>query len=183
MKKIITIMLFMLCSLGINAQVHDSIYISNNPHGYRYLYHIDKNCNKATRIINEYELIDVTLTKFRNLKYCENCVTSNINDSIYAFIKNKNYIINDIYTSGYYQSKSATYRGVSLGLLITSAATAIIGSSIDFGSSDNSSKDACFIISGVLGVGAIITEICSIKYQYKSGKYLKISAGKITYNF
>lgn len=183
MKKIFSIITFVICSLSINAQV-TNIYVTNNSHGVRYLYHTNKECDKITRIINEYDLNDISVSKFRNLIYCEHCVTKSENDSIYNYVRYKTDLnkiddkankTNYVYKSGYYQSKSATYRGISLGLGAASAITAIIGT--------QKSNDNLYIAAGVLGAGSLISEIVSIDYQFKSGNSLKVAAGKITYNF
>jgi len=113
------------------------------------------------------------------LIYCEHCVTKSEHDSIYNCVRykmnDKTNKTNYIYKSGYYQSKSATYRGISLGLCTASIITAIIGA--------QKYDDNLCIFSGVLGAGALISEIVSINYQFKSGNSLKVAAGKITYNF
>jgi hypothetical protein len=176
MKKIFTIIALVICSFGINAQV-TNIYVTNKSHSIRYPYHINKECDKITRIINEYNLNDISISEFRNLIYCEHCVTKYKHDSIYNYVRYKidDKTTNYVYKSGYYQSKSATYRGISLGLGAASIITAIIGA--------QKSDDNLCIVSGVLGVGVLISEIVSINYQFKSGNSLNVAAGKIIYNF
>lgn len=44
-------------------------------------------------------------------------------------------------------------------------------------------ETATAIVAGAFGAIAIVSEILAINYKYKAGKRLKISAGKIQYNF
>ena len=90
---------------------------------------------------------------------------------------------NNLYMAGYYQIKSAKWHYAAIGFGIGAAGLGIAAGSINFGASDDTTKNGLYIAAGVTAVGAFISEICAINYQLKSGKQLKIGATKITYTF
>lgn len=80
-----------------------------------------------------------------------------------------------IYDAGRSIRLATTYGLCGLGCSLAAGAACTYGFSEDIGG---------FKIVGIaLGVGALVCEIMSLKYHFKSGKELKIGAGSIQYSF
>lgn len=184
MKKIIFSLLLTIFSVTCFGQINN-VYISNK-HGVN-TYHIDSLCPKNKHNVNSMTISNISIKTssfIRNYHPCITCVTKNLNDSIkniisYNNVKNIN-PMNIMMNAGKYQKKSANYRGTSLGLFLGGAAIASIPA---ITSMDDDTSYICFGVAGALGIGALVSEIISINYQFKSGKNLSISATKIQYTF
>lgn len=87
---------------------------------------------------------------------------------------------NMLYMAGKYQAKSASLHFAAIGFCTVGTGAILLSTNEDFG---DDGKKVCYIVAGAMGMGAIISELCAISFQFRSGKNLKIAATKITYTF
>ena len=83
--------------------------------------------------------------------------------------------------AGKYQAKSASLHFAAIGFTVGAGlSVGLIATNEDLG---DDGKKVGYIVAGAMGMGAIISELCAISFQFRSGKNLKIAATKITYTF
>ena len=88
---------------------------------------------------------------------------------------------NMLYMAGKYQTKSAALHFTSMGLAFAGGGLVLVASNSEDMGDDG--KNICYGVAGAMMVGALVSEICAINFQLKSGKRLKVAATKITYTF
>ena len=88
---------------------------------------------------------------------------------------------NMLYMAGKYQAKSASLHFAAIGFTAGAClSVGLVATNEDMG---DDGKKVGYIVAGAMGMGAIISELCAISFQFRSGKNLKIAASKITYTF
>ena len=87
---------------------------------------------------------------------------------------------NMLYMAGKYQAKSAKLHFAAIGFSAAGVGAILLSTNEDFG---DDGKTVCYAAGGAMMLGAIISELCAINCQLKSGNQLKIAATKITYTF
>ena len=184
MKRFTIFFVFAIVSLFTFGQV-DSLYLYNQT------YHTTKECPN----ISSYgKLKETTAIKdfkgrffFRQHFCCTKCLRSSVKDSIRAVVNGKTIEENfqyrnyDLYISGKYLQKSANLKMASYCLGAAGAVTMMVP--LMKGDLDKTKRNVCFGVGGVAMLVGVVTEICSVHYQFKAGTSLKISASRIQYNF
>ena len=91
--------------------------------------------------------------------------------------------VNEMYKAGLYQQKSARCHFIALGFGGAAGLTAAIPSMMSERDRKDMGTTGFYVASGILGAGALISEICAYTFQLNSGKSLKVAANHIQYNF
>lgn len=182
-----------VATLSVNAQI-DTLYLFGQT------YHGSMECQIVTKYYSKQTPREVrAVSDFTNYPFvghfgCSKCMTHIEKDSITNVCKErksetkmetkilKNEMMRcELYNSGYYLQKSANSQYAAMGFAAVSGFIASIPAwKTDMG---DGGRKACFAVGGVLGVAALVSEICAIDYKFRAGTSLKISATHIQYNF
>lgn len=192
MKRLIFLFVFGIMCLVSFGQV-DTLYLSKY-HG-SISYHSTLGCPKIHKIVDT--LLVSELTSMHQLNRHPRCYKC-VNKEAFEFLKSeviKNSINNNtevldykyknnmLYMSGKYQEKSAKFHFTAMGLAAAGIGFSIGGACVDNPDAGLQTKNVLFTVAGLFGIGALVSEICAVNFQLKSGKNLKIAATKIQYNF
>lgn len=202
MKNFILTFIVCMFSMVANAQVikladTDTVYIKNQ-FGTQ-LYHASADCYKLST--SGGDIKELTLKKARHgyfpCKHClptkevkmeDNCIHCHpeLAEQINNNTTGKSLAVNTItdqhlYNAGKYMKKSATMNYIAIGCTVAGGAIASIPAfNTEMKDSD---RTTCFVVGGLFGAAAIVSELMSIHYRFKNGVELQMSGCSATVKF